>query len=632
MKIVTPENFDECVEELLKVSAHACDTETTGLYAYKKDRLFSIQISDATVDYYFNFIEYDTGEPVLDFEWIKKLQPLFDNKLVFMQNAKFDMAFLYKQGLRFDLTDLHDTEVAGRIIRNDHLKYSLDEQAKRELGETKDDSVMAWLKENKKFTAVSVPGKDKIDRNYHFNEVPYEMITRYGCKDTRLTYDLGMKQKAAIDQALAENGYDAEKTIAAVYEMEKRLTHVCFEMERIGIQIDREYCEEAVRFESDRIEKAEAAFRDHTGFEIVDSGKCLGPVFEKLGFVPGRTEGDDYEVTDKFLNTVTHPLGAVVQTYREARKRANTYFRSYLYYADSKGVVHANMRQAGTKTGRFSYWEPNLQNIPSDDPDSEQIDNSPYPIRRAFIPREGFFFLSVDYNQMEFRMMLDGAGQHDLIAKIKDGHDPHDATAELTGLKRKAAKTLNFGLLYGMGLAKLGDAIGVALEDARIFKRQYFAALPLVKDFIYLCSDTIKTRFERSPKDTYIKTWFGRRCYFDDSKWAYKGANARIQGGCADVVKIAMVRLFFKTLQGKMSRMVMQIHDELLFEIAFSEMDLIPEIIDVMETTYPQRYLPLTCSMGFSLKSFYDIVEKDPRLEIVKKAGNFILRTNSAEA
>ncbi len=607
MIVVTMENFKEVINKLLKEKFLSNDQETTGLFPYKKDRLFAIQFSDEVEDYYFNFQKYSTGEAVLDFSVIKELQPIFQGRTIFMQNAKFDMAFLYKEGIRFDGCDIHDTEVAGRIIRNDHLKYSLDEQAKRELGEEKDDRVMEYLKKNKLFTSETIPGKDTVFKSYQFNRVPFEIIAPYGCKDTNLTRKLGMKQISQLKE-MSANAHPGTKTVWDVHVLEKRLIHTCFHIERVGVKIDREYCDEAIRFESDRIEKAERLFADKTGIQLIDSGQCLGPVFEALGYQPGRTETGEYEITDAFLETVSDPLGGIIQEFRNARKRANTYFKSYIYFADSSGVIHANMKQAGTRTGRFSYMDPNLQNIPSDDTDSESVDDSPYPIRRAFIPREGYFLLSIDLRQVEFRMMLDEAGQHDLINKIKEGHDPHTATAELTGLSRKAAKTLNFGLLYGMGLDKLALALGITREEAAQFKRKYFAALPMVEHFIVSCSGAVKSRHASDPGNGYIRTWDGRRGYFDDPKWAYRAANFKIQGGSAGLIKIAMNSID-DFLKDKKSRMLITIHDELVFELHESEFSIVSELKRLMCKAYPHRHLPMDCSVEYSKKSLGDLNE-----------------------
>lgn len=600
MIIVTRETFAETVEKLSSADILSVDTETTGLFPFNGDRLFSIQVSDQSEDYYFNYQDYFDDSPHVMFFPIKHLQPLFNNKLVFMQNAKFDMAFLYNEGIRFDKCKIHDTEVAGRIIRNDHLSYSLDEQSKRELGEPKDDAVMEWLKKNKCYTVVNIPGKDTPYKAFHFDKVPFELITKYGCKDTRLTYDLGMKQLSQLEAMAQETG-PTISNVKDVYDMEMKLIHACFEMERNGIKIDVDYCKRAVVYEDSRIAKAEKDFLDITGVEITDSGLFLGPIFVQLGFMPGTTATGEFEVTDKFLEKVNHPLGEIIREYRDARKRANTYFKSFLHYVDSRGFIHPNMRQSGTATGRFSYRDPNLQNLPAED-------NSEFPIRRAFIPPSGLSILSIDYRQVEMRMMLDEAAQHDLINKIKEGLDPHTATAELAGITRKAAKTLQFGLLYGMGISKLSVALGVSEEEARKFKAKYFSALPMVENFILQCSGAVKTRSALSPGNGWIKTWFGRRGYFNDVKWAYKAANFKIQGGSADLMKIAMINID-EYLNDKKSRMIATIHDELIFYIHEAEKSIIPELVNIMCNAYPHRFLPMDCSVEISEKSMGDLID-----------------------
>lgn len=210
--------------------------------------------------------------------------------------------------------------------------------------------------------------------------------------------------------------------------------------------------------------------------------------------------------------------------------------------------------------------------------------------------------------------MLEYANQTDLIEKIKAGHDPHDATAELTGLTRKPAKTLNFGLLYGMGIAKLAAAIGVTYDEAKEFKWTYFGALQKVKNFIKNTSDTQAQR-------GYIWNWAGRRYYLDDPKWSYKAANSLIQGGCADIVKLAMVRLE-EFLQAYHSRMVLQVHDEVLFEIDIAELHIIPELCIIMEQAYAAKNMPMSCAISYSPSNFHDMIEvpKDAAAETIGKA------------
>jgi DNA polymerase-1 len=240
-----------------------------------------------------------------------------------------------------------------------------------------------------------------------------------------------------------------------------------------------------------------------------------------------------------------------------------------------------------------------MQNI-SKDEDAEL----PFPIRRAFVPRPDYIFVMIDYNQMEFRLMLDYAGELELIEQIIDGHDPHQATAELVNIPRKPAKTLNFGLLYGMGIKKLALQIGVPVDEAARFKYKYFDALPKVQMFLRKTS-------KRAEKASLVRDWLGRAFHFPDPEFAYKAANAIIQGGCASVVKIAMVRLG-KLLEGKKSRMLLQVHDELIFEVHKDELYLVEKLQEIMETVYPYRHIPLTCSVSHSLKSWGEPVEGFP--------------------
>jgi DNA polymerase-1 len=190
-----------------------------------------------------------------------------------------------------------------------------------------------------------------------------------------------------------------------------------------------------------------------------------------------------------------------------------------------------------------------------------------------------------------------------LIEKIKSGHDPHDATSEQTGLTRSAAKTLNFGILYGMGLEKLAAAIGCTKGEAREFKWQYFDQLPKVKNFI------------RSVQDKWLQTkviynWLGRRYDLDDDRWA----------GCADIVKKAMVELYAE-LCAYSSRMVLQVHDEVLFEVHYSEVDVVDKLVDTMEKAYKARHLPLTTSLAYSFKSFGDMIEVESTDALKKAVG-----------
>ena len=227
-----------------------------------------------------------------------------------------------------------------------------------------------------------------------------------------------------------------------------------------------------------------------------------------------------------------------------------------------------------------------------------------YLIRRSFVPRPDHCFVMLDYSQMEYRMMLDYAGEMELIEQVKNGMDIHEATAQMMGVSRREAKTLNFMLLYGGGAQKLADALGLSLEEAQKLKALYFDKLPKVRSFIRKC---VKVAEQRG----YIVAWSGRVLRYPDSDFAYKAPNGLIQGGCADVVKHAMVECHSFLAHYK-SKMLVQVHDELLFEMHKDELALVPRLQGIMEGAYPYKHLPMEVGVDHSWVSWADKVEGLP--------------------
>lgn len=598
--IVQGGDFEVIVKYLAGKSELAFDLETTGLGAFTGSQLFAVVFADSEDEYYFNFNRLvsnpeDAKYEAFSFDRVIEFQEIFDRGLRFAQNAKFDMNFLSVHGIEFHC-EIHDTEVGGRLIYNQHKSYSLDYQVKRDLGKAKDDRVKLYMEEHGLYDSVVIQGKETKLKNYFFNRVPIDIISTYAKMDARLTFDLAKFQIAKLEEMAKETDPEIP-SILNVYKMEKELTPVCHRMEKRGIKMDLDFVRKALDFETKRGAEAALEFQNISGQELTNSGTFLAPYFENLGYKIELTEKGNPEITDDFLAKVTHPEGAAIRKYRDASKRASTYFSSFLQYGDEDAVIHANMRQAGTVTGRFAYMNPNLQNLTKDD-DGE------FPIRRSFIPRDGYYFVMIDYQAMEFRMMLDYAGEMKLIEAIKSGLDPHQATANITGLTRPAAKTLNFGLLYGMGIQKLADALGCTYEEAKAFKEKYFDGLPNVERLIYVSKSTASGR-------GWVFDWMGRRSYFDDPRFSYRAVNSVIQGGCASVVKKAMVELS-KILPEYDIHMVLQIHDELVFEVPIGESAAVYKIKALMESVYPYRHLPLTCSVSHSLISLGDPVEGLP--------------------
>jgi len=370
------------------------------------------------------------------------------------------------------------------------------------------------------------------------------------------------------------------------------LIHVCNKIEAVGVKIDRKFIEAGLKYEHGEIKKAKEDFEADTGRAYVNSSKLFAEIFE--------SRGEKYPLTDKgnpsfkkdFLEDMDTPTALLINRIRYHEKRASTYWSSFLYYADSYNVLHPRLNQAGTVTGRFSSSNPNMQNMPKED--EEEDKEKQYIVRRSFKPRPGFKFYSIDYNQMEYRMMLDITGEKELIDAVNSGEDVHTATARILGIPRKQAKTVNFALLFGTGNKKLAKMLGVTEQKAKDIKYLYFSKLPNVKSHIYNITKTGETR-------GYVYNWLGRVYWCGNFDFSYKLPNHLIQGGCADVIKKAMVEI---EAQIPDHNMRLQVHDELIFELEDSRIDILPKIKSIMESVYvPRNGMPLTVSIKRSSRS-----------------------------
>lgn len=619
--LVTPSNFDSVLSDIRNEESAALDTETTGLEVYGLDHLFSIIISTSIEDYYFNFNENpdhlgNMAPVVLN----RNLQPyvigaLAKMKKLYMANAKFDMGMIekevapyFKEG--FVWPEIHDVLVMDRLLYNDHISYSLDSVAKRH-GLSKSDMVEDYIKEHKLWAWKTVPHRKKRDKLKFFDKVPFDIIMPYGCKDGRVTYQVGVLQ----EPKLASHFKKIRESKFNPYEIEVKATAALYRMEKEGILLDANFAEKKAKEHQTSFEEASRKFHDEARQVFIDSAEALSPLFIQAGFTPPKTEDGNDSLTDEWLETVDTPLGNMVRLLRADLKSMN-FYKSYLHYRDKNGVIHANVNQSGTRTGRFSMSNPNLQQTP----DSE--------VRRSFIAPEGYVLASLDFDQQEYRMMLDYAEQEDLIAEVRGGLDVHTATAQLTGVSRQEAKTLNFMLLYGGGVVKLALALFkvtttepilwviwkqangwkldsedkkwiphitdelVSVNLPELFKAEklrklYFSKLPRVEKLIQECKETAADR-------GYIHTWTGRRVYFK-RQFAYKAPNALIQGGASDVCKVAIIEID-KLLSPLKSKLLLSIHDELVLKVHESELPVIGAVKDIMESVFPHKHLPLTAA------------------------------------
>lgn len=603
--IVSQRNFDSVVDKLSWSGEYGLDTETTGLEL--SDRLFSVILSDETQGYYFNFNsspDHLGGLPDADFilptAWLPRLSPILENpdSIFFLHNAKFDLMMLSKEELEV-LGTVHCTQVAERLIKNNLLggkPYSLDACAKRR-GLEKDSSVDAYIKKHKLTSKVKIPGKDKLMERKHFDKVPFDVIAPYATQDAVITRIIGFKQLQEI-QELDATAPRTAPPLSQVLANEYPLTKVCYRMEREGIHIDKRYAQKALEFTLNEVHRFKMEFSVLTGVQYENSAAAIKKAFDAVGIELPLTQKGNICTNKQVLDELDNPIADKIREIRGAEKLASTYYSSFLYFADSRDLIHANIRQGGTETGRFSYSDPNLQNLPKEDEPEDR--DKPFIVRKSFTPiDEDYCFVPIDYKQQEFRLMLDYAGEKELIDAVMAGADVHTATAELLGISRKFAKTINFGLIYGMGTPKLARSLGIPLKDAYELKAGYFSKLPRVQKFI---RDVMHTGESRG----YIWNWFGFRNHISSPEYAYILPNHLIQGGCASVIRIAMVRIDAYMRANKLrSRMLAQVHDELLFQMHRQELRHIPVFKDIMEGVYSTRNgLKLECSVEHSYKSW----------------------------
>ena len=583
---------------------------------FDQDDWFSAIIADDKEEYYFNFLDAPDhlGYKPPEKEILPDKQVLFDvcanpDSKWFMHNAKFDMGMLSRDGL-VPTGVVHCTQAIARLCDSDHFKYNLElcmERMAQDLKipvQQKSDVVKAYIAEHKLFTITQIPGKDKPSKVPHFNKVPLALLFPYGCADGRATRDLGMYQIQKLRDRTSKS-----KTLGQVYLLERNVTKTAFKMEQTGMPVNLDYTREQFEKLQPILKRSMSEYQALTGTPFVDSGKNHEPYFKSQGIELAYSE-DGNPIMDKHVlkALLPDPVASVILDYRHAAKLSGTYFSSYDYYAARDGRIHPTYFQTGARTSRFSMADPNLQNVPKPDEDKPDDSEEAATVRRCFGPPKGMCLFMPDYDQMEYRLMLDLAGEDGVIDLIlSEGLDVHNATAQMMGVSRFQAKTINFLLLYGGGAALLAQKLGVTVDEAKRLKALYFEKLPFVQKWV---RNTIsKAKYKR-----YAMNWFGR-IYDMQPKFSYKAPNYEIQGGSSDIVKIAMVNIDNMLTKTKAeTKMALQVHDELHFFMPPNELDLAPQIAQLMESAYPHKRLPLTVGAAYSWTNWAEKLEGFPKL------------------
>jgi DNA polymerase-1 len=513
---------------------------------------------------------------------LERLQPLLaDPELAkFGQNIKYDLLVLKRQGVRVEGVAF-DTMIAS---------YLLDPSAR---GHRLDDLALTHL-DHKMISYEDVAGK-KGASQLGFEEVEVEKAMEYSCEDAHATYEL----TRILGGKIREEGFEH-----LFHEVEIPLIEVLTEMEFVGVKIDVEHFQglsdefraELAKLEGEIHERADGPFN-------INSPQQLGKVlFERLKLSSPKKTKTGYSTDVKVLTRLAaeHPLPRLVLEYRSLSKLLSTYVEALprLVHPDT-GRIHTSFNQAVAATGRLSSSDPNLQNIPIRTPDGRRI-------RQGFVPQEGMWMLSADYSQIELRILAEISGDERLREAFQRERDVHAHTAsllfgckpeEVTDEMRRRAKVINFGVIYGMGQVALAEQLEITRDEARAFIDQYFQTYEGVKAWREAC-------LEKARENGYVTTLLNRRRYLREilsenaglRSFAERTAvNTPIQGTAADMIKVAMIRVFQRMRsEGLKTRMLLQVHDELVFEVPEAEMETVRSLIReemerVMELDVPMR-------------------------------------------
>ena len=410
-----------------------------------------------------------------------------------------------------------------------------------------------------------------------------EEVSDYACEDADITLQL----KQIFDPEIQK-----EHLKHLFYEMEMPLVYVLNEMEKQGIAIDVEGLKEFSIQLEEKVNTLEASIKELAGMDFnIDSPKQLGDVlFEhlKISAKAKKTKTGQYATGEDILqkHKNDHEIIPLILEYRQLRKLKSTYVDPLPTLTDPvDGRIHTSFMQTVTSTGRLSSNNPNLQNIPIRSENGKEI-------RKSFITRgEDYLMMSVDYSQIELRIIAALSKDPNMVEAFQNKHDIHTATAakvfhisseEVTKDQRSAAKAVNFGIIYGQSAFGLAQNLGISRKEAKEIIDNYFAQYGTIKSYM---DDTVASAREKG----YVETIMQRRRYLPDINSANaivrgfaerNAVNAPIQGSAADIIKMAMVAVYKEMSQQQLkSKMILQVHDELIFDVHTSEIDLMKNLV-----------------------------------------------------
>lgn len=553
-KTILAADFPAWCEEFLQQKDFAFDLETTALEIHNAEIVGISVCWDDKVAYYIPVGHKGAEGQVTWSSFVEHTTRHFANPEVKKsgQNIKYDISILELNGISVEGVAF-DTMVAAYLLNPDSRSFNLTALAEE-------------------FLHLPVIEYDEVtDGAENFSGVTIEAATQYACQDAHYAWLL----KGILGPRLEEEG------LTKVFEkLEVPLVPVLARMERVGVKVDAKTLESMSAEFAGQLSELEKQIYSHAGQQFnINSPKQLTEIFfDKLGI---STKGvkktktgfsTDSSVLEKLAEV--HPLPALILEYRSLHKLKSTYTDALAQVINPKtGRVHTRLNQTVTSTGRLSSSDPNLQNIPVQSEAGRRI-------RSAFIPESGKFFIAADYSQIELRLLAHLSGDKNMIAAFNEGTDIHANTArEIMGLGafdevsdeiRRIGKTINFGIVYGMGAFRLSRELGIPVHQATTYINNYFARYPRVKEYFAKLEDAAMSNGE-------VQTIFGRKRVISaidtsgrDSGFAMRAAiNAPLQGSAADIIKIAMIKVdSMLRSSGIDAKLILQIHDELLIEAA----------------------------------------------------------------
>lgn len=582
--IENKEDSYKLVSELLLQKEVCFDTETTSLNELEAELVGMAFSWEKHKGYYVLFPE----SKELTQEILEIFRPFFENSSITKigQNLKYDIKVLAKYNIQV-LGNLFDTMIAHYLLNPD-AKHNMDILSENYLHYSPISIE----------TLIGKKGKGQLS----MRQVPPQEQKEYAVEDTDVTLQL----KNIFEQQLQK--YNAEKLFS---QIESPLVQVLADMELEGIRIDVPFLKSLSNdIEKDIFSLQQAVYEQAGETFNLSSPKQLGDIlFEKLKLIskPKKTKTGQYATSEEILSELApkHKIVANVLEYRQLQKLQSTYIDALPKEVNSTtGRVHTTYMQAVTATGRLSSNNPNLQNIPIRTERGQQI-------RKAFVPRnEDYTLLSADYSQIELRVIAALSGEKNMIEAFLQNQDIHRSTAakvfnvdiqSVTREQRSHAKTVNFGIIYGVSAFGLSNQTELSRSESKELIDTYYQTYPQLKVFI-----DKQIHFAR--ENGYVETILGRRRYLPDinsRNQVVKGAaernavNAPIQGSAADIIKIAMINIYNLLKDNKLkTKMLLQVHDELIFDVPKNELDFVkPLIKKTMEEAY-QFAVPLVVDLG----------------------------------